>query len=305
MSDVAVPARWTLARVRDAAVAPLEVWNLPLASRRLFWEVAGTPFVESQRLRGVADVLIAREIAEAVADAARQLHKQHKYERLWVTGGLTALAGFAGAAGHALASVAFDPVISSTGAFAGEAGGREVLAAHGHAGGVVVDVGQTSIKVSVFPGAEAGIGSVRPARILRARHLDALPRQFIGAAPVTPASARAAALAAAPWIAESIIDALDSVVPRPVPAALVLGLPCPVDDAFVLGACTYGWAGDSTLVPRIAALLAASGTFESASSVHMLVLNDAELAAASLPDVPPLRTLVLTLGFGPGAALRG
>jgi len=55
--------------------------TLPLASRRLFWEVAGTPFVESQRLRGVADVLIARDIAAAVADAAKQLHKLEGFDQ--------------------------------------------------------------------------------------------------------------------------------------------------------------------------------------------------------------------------------
>jgi len=300
MSEVGVPPGWALARVRHDGIQPLEVWNVRLTDHRLFWEVAGTPFVESQRQHGVADVLVAREIATAVADAARHLHTMHRFERLWIAGGLTSLAGFPAAALAALASVAFEPRLSSSGAFAGELGGRAILAAYGHTGGVVADVGQTSIKVSVFPSdmSEAS----RPARILRARRLDELPRRFIGAAPVTGAGARAAVQAAAPWIAEAILDALDAVVPRAVPPALVLALPCPVDDDFTLGACTYGWAGDSSLVPRVASALHAAGAFVSAaSSVTTLVLNDAELAAAAAPS--DVRTLALTLGFGPGAAL--
>ncbi len=297
--------RWRLSRVRRDGVESIPVWNLPLADGRLFWEIAGAPFVEAMRLRGVADVLIARDIAAAVADAAVRLHARHHFERIWITGGLTRMPGFDTAVISALADAPFKPRLSEAGAFAGEAGGRDVLAAFDQPGGVVADVGQTSIKVSVLHAPAApGTPPAPPApayRILRARHLDELPRRFIGAAQVTPAGARAVVEHAAPWIAEAVLDALEAAAPLSVPPALVLALPCPIADDLTLGACTYGWERDASLVPRIATALDQAGAFEGAMRVSVLVLNDAELAALSAPS--GALTLALTLGFGPGAAL--
>jgi len=242
-------------------------------------------------------------LARAVAEVARNLHDEHRFERLWLTGGLTRLRGFGLAVVASLIGAPFKARLCPAGAYPCESSGLDLLTARGLTGGIIADVGQTAIKLSISaplpPGVE-GAGA-RPLRILRARRLEELPRRFIGDAPVTRAGARAVVESAAPWIASAVLDAVEAAVPREVPPALVLSLPCPVADDLTPGACTYGWEGDASLVPRITAALDYAGAFRRAPAVTALVLNDAELAALSAP--PGVRTLAITLGFGPGAAL--
>jgi hypothetical protein len=76
----------------------------------------------------------------------------------------------------------------------------------------------------------------------------------------------------------------------------LLALPCALDDDLRLTGCSYAWHADD-----LAPLLRAARLDEETA----LIMNDAELAAvAALDEIPPAgRTLVLTLGFGVGAAL--
>ncbi|HEX4382931.1 MAG TPA: hypothetical protein VH083_08280 [Myxococcales bacterium] len=77
----------------------------------------------------------------------------------------------------------------------------------------------------------------------------------------------------------------------------LLALPCALDEDLRLTDCSYGWgAADLAPLLRLAHL----------DEETALIMNDAELAALAAlddPQVPPVRTLVLTLGFGVGAAL--
>jgi hypothetical protein len=78
----------------------------------------------------------------------------------------------------------------------------------------------------------------------------------------------------------------------------VIALPCELDDDLQLTECSYDWsANDLPLILRKAGL----------GQETALILNDAELAGVAAmndPQVPKdKRTLVLTLGFGVGAAL--
>ena len=77
----------------------------------------------------------------------------------------------------------------------------------------------------------------------------------------------------------------------------MLALPCEISQTGELGTCSYPWCAGDTIVPEI---LAAAGLDE----VPTLLLNDAELAAIGVAADPfAAPALVLTLGFGVGAAL--
>jgi hypothetical protein len=82
------------------------------------------------------------------------------------------------------------------------------------------------------------------------------------------------------------------------PGPCLLALPCALEDDLSLTSCSYGWAAGDLLPLLEAANL---------DSENALIVNDAELAAVAAmsdPQVPAtIRTLVLTLGFGVGAAL--
>ena len=83
------------------------------------------------------------------------------------------------------------------------------------------------------------------------------------------------------------------------PEPLVVALPSRLDDAGVPEGSSYiGMAGDALLLPDV---VAAAGL----GDTGILVLNDAELAAhsARLTARVQAGTLVLTIGFGVGAAL--
>jgi hypothetical protein len=168
------------------------------------------------------------------------------------------------------------PLTVNPDVFAPAAAG-EVIAA----GALVVDVGQTALKL-VWGGR-------------RWHH----PRDF-AALPI------ASALPPDRWarsrqeVIEFVAGAIRQVAGRP--PALVLALPCALDDQLVASGCSYPYPKPDPAL--VADLVAASGL-----DVPTFVLNDAELAAVAAardPLVPRAEpTLVLTIGFGVGAALLG
>jgi len=116
------------------------------------------------------------------------------------------------------------------------------------------------------------------------------------------------------WVASSIAAA--SSIPSVDRPEVVLALPCGLGADLKPGPCTYaGWRDRADLVSRIARTAireASRGRMEipaaSAPSIGWRVLNDAELAGfAALAEMERLglegKALVLTLGFGPGAAI--
>jgi hypothetical protein len=136
------------------------------------------------------------------------------------------------------------------------------------------DVGQTAVKLA-FAG--------------RAWRVD----RDLSRAPLrdgVPFADRAAARA-------TTIAALGEVLATTGAAQLVVALPCEFTPAGEPGGCTYCWSDPD---PLLLAELAR------AARVELVALNDAELAAvAAAPHLPVDRwSLVLTIGFGVGAALR-
>jgi hypothetical protein len=138
--------------------------------------------------------------------------------------------------------------------------------------GACADVGQTGIKLA------SGTRTWRVARDLaRAPMRDDVPL-------ADRPAARATTIA-------FLADAL-----RGLGKAALVGLPCEIA-ADVPRSCTYCWPDpDPALVADLAR----------ASGVAIEIVNDAELAALAAerdPRVPPGTCLVLTIGFGVGAAV--
>ena len=246
-----------IARVRPAGVSPLEIWEAPVDGIPL-WKLAG-----AHALEGSGPESVARALATVVA----RLAPLHRFEAVHVGGGPAEDAHLRAALGSAVTlPVSFDP----DGRYVAERGGLHLLDAMDRRGGIIVDAGQTGLKVYT------------PA----ARH-------------TVPHDGRDAIAV----VSEAIASAAASAEP-----GLVLALPCELDDHGTPGACRFdGWEGNPALTGdllfRTLARLGADHPW-SGDSLRAVVLNDAELAALSAGLLHGDRSmLVLTLGFGPGAAL--
>jgi hypothetical protein len=142
-----------------------------------------------------------------------------------------------------------------------------------------IDVGQTSLKIATR-------GRVRRVE----RDLDRAPHRD-DVAPSERPRVRAATI---DFLADSLREVTDA-------TEVVLALPCEIDDSCGARGCTYCWSDPE---PALAEeLLTAGGGKPSA----VFILNDAELAAVEADRDPTLPrggvVLVLTIGFGVGAAL--
>jgi hypothetical protein len=174
-------------------------------------------------------------------------------------------------------------ILSRDGNFVGEAGGLDLLAAHSVTG-LVVDLGQTGLKVS---------DGIR--RWHFPRDWNRLPMR--NEVPVDRYPDQRRELRR--FLAESVGQcAAESTIRVD---ALVVALPARLDDTGIPEGSSYaGMAGDEALVTDALVL----GDLEKS---RVWLLNDAELAALSAqlhPELPKGRsTLVLTLGFGLGTAL--
>lgn len=156
-----------------------------------------------------------------------------------------------------------------------ERGGHAILARAGMRG-LVVDLGQSLLKIS---------GGRR----------RVFPRDF-NRVPVSrrPVDGRGRAA-----LIEFVSAALrEVVIEEGVPGAVVLALPCEISADGALGTCSYPWAAGDSVVAE----MMASGGIE---GVPVWLLNDAELAAIGVGEQMNGAgvTLVITLGFGVGAAL--
>jgi len=265
--------RWHRPEVQSLSIFDLDLDGAPL------WQRLGQPRVDSLRAAKASENEIGAELATTTLAAIEALRGRHRFERVFLGGGLTLLDGFVGRVRDA-ANGSIE--ICRDGAFVGERGGRALLDDASDC--LVADVGQTAIKLSA-----------RGQRLVRERDLALLPLELIdpGGAPPRPQPRR---LERAAEFIGGAIGAFGSRGDR-----LVLALPCPLDDACIPGPCTYGWQGEARLV---AAILERTRLEPS----EVLVLNDAELAAETAlasraAGSPAGPLLVLTLGFGPGAAL--
>lgn len=164
--------------------------------------------------------------------------------------------------------------------FAGSAGGEFLLAQQGLTGWVL-DLGQSTLKISSTD-----------QRRTWTRDLTQLPiRQNQPGSPNEQRVKLRYFLAAA-------LQEFRSQTSTP-PEGIVCALPSRLDDTGMPEGSSYiGMGGDVTLLPDALALAGLKRT-------QILALNDAELAAISAQLDPRVQatTLVLTLGFGVGAAL--
>lgn len=276
-------------RADCSRITPLEVWELGFEGTPV-WETLGALAVE-RRLQQGED---PREVGRSVADTARRFARRlrrgdyptacavERGSAVVFTGGLVRLPGFA-----ALLETVDDIRIISRDRDV-LLGGHRVLevADHQIEAALVVDVGQTAIKSALVT--SGGVqGRVRrferpwdrlPVRTKRRRKDPSVKRAI-----------------------EFISRAIDrSVKAAPIaPSALVLALPCEVDHQLNTGPCSYG---DWSRWPRFGArVIEAADAL--ATALPVVVLNDAELAAyAAFDALAGGDALVLTLGFGPGAA---
>lgn len=239
----------SIRRVRPPGILPLELWDLELPEG-LLYETPERLFEGLELLRrGGARTRFSRS----------PLGMARGFDALFLGGGRRV----------AVPPTSYPVAVSRDGAFVGEPGGFALL----EGDGAVVDVGQSSIKVST-----------REGRRLVPRDLSSLPIRAPEAPDRDVADQRRRSRE---FLAQALGDA----------RRIALALPCELGDDGVPGRCSYmGWEGDRDLVPD-ALRLTGNGEAE------VLLLQDGELAALSAPARPG-KTLVVTLGYAVAAALR-
>jgi len=268
------PPRQRMERVCEPAVTPFEIWDLLVANSAL-----------GERLYEPAFAPVLRE-------ALQNLHSGAGVTR--ATGPLPpALKGFDAvflAGGRALdpglqALVANIPPVffGADGVFTSAAGGFHLLSARGLSGWVL-DLGQSQLKIAtperrwLFP---------RDSTRLRAA----------GEVPVSELAAQRRRLKEFLALKLEAVNVASGCRPKALVAALPTRL---ADDGTPLGGSYAGLRGYRELLPDVLGMLGLS-------DIPLLVLNDAELCGfAALADSrlgPFRKILVLTLGFGLGAAL--
>jgi hypothetical protein len=249
-------------------VIPLELWDLEARGATLFEARDHPAFADhlADGIRALRDGTARRRSGGPLDARCRDV------DFLFVGGGGAAQPRLT----DALAATGLAVAVCDHGPFVGERGGLALL---GDAG-LVVDVGQTAVKLS-WRGGRLHVPR-DPAALPPCDGADDRPearpllRAFLGGA-----IARAVALAGR------------------APSSVLLALPAELDDAGCPGGCTYpGLRGDRTLARDVLAVAGLDG-------VPTRLVNDAELSALSArPLVPPAATaLVLTLGLGVGGAL--
>jgi hypothetical protein len=254
-----------LARHRDGRVTPVEVWDLLVGGVPLHRHERGPDF-------GVA----LGRAAEVLASGAGVTESRTPLPPACTGIRRVVLAG-GGATAVRWRSDVLPAEHAAEPERHAEHGGLQVLARLGRRG-LVVDLGQSRLKLAWATG-----------RLVYARDFEAIPVSE----PPADGRGRDALIA-------FVAGALREAVGDEPPEAIILGLPCAIDDDCLIGTCTYPWSAGDSLVPE---LLEAAGL----GPVPTWLVNDAELAAIGLADQGLAQdgTLVLTVGFGVGGALVG
>lgn len=252
-----------LARHHDPRVTPIELWDVI---------VDGVPLYHVPRGPGFGAAL-ARAVERLAAGVAVS---ESGGEFPAACREITEVVLVGGAAGDVLWDSPKIPAVpASEPERCAERGGRAILARAG-VRGLVVDLGQSRLKVW---------GERQ--RWTHPRDLAAVP---ISMRPVEGVGRAALVAFVAGALREAAADAR--------PEAIVLALPCEVASDGALGTCSYPWRAGEAVV---AEMLTAAGL----ADVPTWLVNDAELAAVGVAQDRPAgaTTLVLTLGFGVGGAL--
>lgn len=264
-------------RYRPPGVIPLELWDLWVRENQTLWDSMGEPASFPEVLFNALVELRngnGRTRSEGVVPPIVR-----GFDALWVGGGLSKSEPLRAR----LSQLPIPVYFAQDDTFTGERGGLQLLAAKGVVGWII-DLGQTQLKVS--------IGTQR---WTFARDFNTLPIR--DTTPDCPAAQQRLALRA--FLGESLRTCSQSDT-TPLDT-VIFALPSRLDSNGVPEGSSYiGMAGDLSLVEDT---LATAGL----SANCVLTLNDAELAALSARCDPRLplhaHTLVITLGFGLGAAL--
>lgn len=259
-------------RFRAPGITPAEVWDLHL-NDRAFWQHVGSTRLAELREASRSEPDIAVEFAKAVRRALPLIAARlGTFDRVVLAGGLTLLEGFSVEGAGLLPG---GPFCAAGAAYSGAE--------------LVVDIGQTAHKLAL--GAQ---------RVSVPRDLVRCPLVTVEQhGSISPQRRAELGAAACEFAAQSIARGLQLGEAH----TLWLALPVALNDALLPGDCTYpGWEGDAGLVRR---MLARAFELAGRAPARVNVANDAELAAlaARKAGLCAGRTLVLTLGFGPGAAV--
>ncbi len=271
-------------RARCPQIQPLEVWNVKFKGGPSWKRLGALAVAESGR--------DGRSVAREALQFGRELEVGAPDLILCFAGGLTRLEGFRQFMND-FSSQAM--VLSSDRKVL--AGGGLILEGLGRGddAALVADVGQTQIKIGVVDGGRVS------GRVWRFdRPWDRLPVQDCGADDFP--STR---------LQDQHIDRLVEFVGQAIEkclreteiqvTTLILALPCELGEDLVPGPCSYGdWSQEPELLRRILDSIRAPLR-------SVIVLNDAELAGYAVLDRCSEQEdwrdcLVITLGFGPGAA---
>lgn len=265
----------TITRYRPPGVIPLELWDL-LVNRRVLWETMAEP--EFPAVLGRIITALRRGEGETRSEG-RVPTVIAGFDSLYVSGGRSREPLIR----SGLQALGVPVSFSRTPDQPGEGPGLRLLAELSSATGWLCDLGQTSFKICGHAG-----------RAQFCRDYQRLPVRTDG--PTESVEEQRRDLRR--WLSESLRTFTTD---APMPDALLFALPSRLDDAAMPEGSSYiGMAGDDSL---IADAMAAAGL----KPRHVLVLNDAELAAMDALADEALqgcaKTLVLTLGFGLGAAI--
>lgn len=259
-------------RFRAPGITPAEVWDLHL-NDRAFWQHVGSTRLAELREAGRSESAIAAEFAQVISGALPLIAERlGAFQRVVLAGGLTLLGGLSVQGAAVLPSGEF--------CAAGAADSDAEL---------VADIGQTAHKLALGPQRVSIPRDLRRCPLVTVEHH----------ADLSPQSIAELGDAACEFAAQSIARGLQLGEAH----TLWLALPVALNDALLPGDCTYpGWEGDAGLVRR---MLARACELAGRAPERVKVANDAELAAlaARKAGLCAGRTLVLTLGFGPGAAV--
>jgi hypothetical protein len=255
-------------RIRPPGVVPLEIWDLEVRGDTLFAARGKDDFAD-RLAEGVAAIQRGDARTRSritLPDACREL------DTIFAGGG-----GITSEIAAALGAIGLAFHLGDT--FAGEAGGLDLLEAAGARSGLVVDVGQSAIKIS----AREGRRRIR-------RDFDRLPlTPPLGdqGDPRDPFR---------DFVADGVRAAMRDFGEAD---AIVLALPAELDDDGRPEGSSYpGLQGDRDVATEVLKRAGIPGA-------RVILLNDAELAALSAKRAVPAgaTALVVTIGFGIGGAL--
>lgn len=262
-----------VSRVLLPHITHLELWDCALKNTTL-WDCMYGPDFGERLLEAVQMVLQGQALSQSTGIIDTQ---NLSFDSLFLSGG-----GISSSkADIRLQTLPIPVIVADNPVFGGTPGGMHLLARRGLSG-IVVDVGQSQIKISCKSTSKT------------------FKRDF-GILPVSSNMTETAKLIYREALCAFIADSIRSFDIAKKPDGIVLALPCALDSCGLPGNCSYpGLREDLNIVRDVC---------ERTEIINatVLSLNDAELTAYSASCDKRLSgfktTLVLTIGFGVGCAV--